>query len=182
VIRSAVDKVMWMGRATVFLVGLVVILALMFGVVNMVLGANGGPSLSGDSNRIDPITLLVGSDARGDQALALEPLARQRQIDFPRGYAQVNVTAATVSLSGAKGINGVQRSTTENSVYCFDLTFAPRTAVASAHINNNATVGTGLGDSVPTGCPTGFKDAAARTYAANTSAPNSEINFRIVFN
>jgi len=57
-----------MGRATVFLVGLVVILALMFGVVNMVLRANDGPSLSGDYNQVDPITQLVGSDAGGPGA------------------------------------------------------------------------------------------------------------------
>lgn len=162
------------------MVGLVVILALIFGVVNMVLEANGGPSLSGDSNRIDPITQLVGSEAGADQALALEPLARQRQIEVPRGYAQVNVTSATVSLSGSKGINGVQRSTTDNSVYCFDLTFVPRTAVASANINNNATVGAVLGSGVPSSCPTGFRDAAAKTYAANTSAGLSDINFGIV--
>ena len=60
-----------------FLVGLVVILALMFGVVNMVLRANDGPSLSGDYNQVDPTTQLVGATP-GDQALALEPLARRR--------------------------------------------------------------------------------------------------------
>lgn len=108
-------------------------------------------------------------------------MAARRQIEFPRGYAQVNVTSATVTLAGSKGINGVRRSTTDNSVYCFDLAFTPRVAVASANINNNATVGTVLGTGVPSGCPVGFKDAAARTYAANTSAPNSEINFGIVF-
>lgn len=106
-------------------------------------------------------------------------MAARRQIEFPRGYAQVNVTSATVTLSGSKGINGVRH--TDNSVYCFDLAFVPRVAVASANINNNATVGTVLGNGVPSGCPVGFKDAAARTYAANTSAPNSEINFGIVF-
>jgi len=91
------------------------------------------------------------------------------------------VTAATITLVGSKGVNGVRRSTTDTSVYCFDLTFAPRVAVASANINNNATIGTVLGSGVPTGCPLGFKDAAARTYAANTSMPNSGINFGIVF-
>jgi hypothetical protein len=108
-------------------------------------------------------------------------VAVRRQIEFPRGYAQVNVTSATVTLSGSKGINGVQR--TDNNVYCFDLTFAPRVAVASANINNNATVGTVLGGGVPSACPDGFRDAAARTYAANdaTSTPRSDINFGIVF-
>ena len=175
--RSAVSGVMWLGKATVFAVGLAVILILLFVAVNAMLGANGGPFLPGSSNNIDPITRF----AAADQALAVEPVARRRQIEVPRGYAQVNVTPTTVTLTGAKGITGVQRSTTDNSVYCFDLTFAPRTAVASAHINNNATVGTGLGNAVPAGCPTGFEDAAAKTRAANTSEDRSDVNFRIVF-
>lgn len=117
----------------------------------------------------------------GEAGLAAEPVAVRRQIEFPRGYAQVNVTSATVTLSGSKGINGVRRSTTDTSVYCFDLAFAPRVAVASANINNNATVGTVLGSCVPSACPAGFKDAAARTYGANDSLPHSDINFGIVF-
>jgi hypothetical protein len=78
------------------------------------------------------------------------------------------VTSATATLSGSKGINGVQRGTTDNSVYCFDLTFAPRIAVASANINNNATVGTVLGNGVPSGRPAGFKDAAPRLAGRKT--------------
>ena len=40
-----------------------------------------------------------------------------------------------------------------------------------------------LGNGVPGGCPAGFRDAAAKTYAANdaTSTPRSDINFGIVF-
>ena len=163
-----------------FLVGLIVILALMFAVASAVLGAGGGSSLSGKFNQIDPATRLA-ANGEAEQMLAVEPVAARRQIGYPRGYAQLNVTSTTVTVSGAKGINGVQRSTTDNSVYCFDLTFVPRVAVASAHINNNATVGTGLGNAVPAGCPTGFRDAAAGTYAANTSAPLSDINFGIIF-
>lgn len=66
-------------------------------------------------------------------------------------------------------------------MYRFDLAFAPRVAVASANTNNDATVGTVLGSGVPSACPTGFKDAAARTYGANDSLPHSDINFGIVF-
>ncbi len=89
------------------------------------------------------------------------------------------MTSATVTLSGSKGINGVRR--TDNNVYCFDLTFAPRAAVSSA--SNNATVGTVLGGGVPSVCPAGFRDAAAKTYAANdaTSTPRSDFNFGTVF-
>jgi hypothetical protein len=178
--RSAVEKIMWVGRGTVFLIGLVTIFVLAFVLLNAVLGATGGPSLSGKFNQIDPGARWAVGGA-GEQALAVEPVARRRQIEVPRGYAQVNVTSASVTLSGAKGINGVQRSTTDNSIYCFDLSFvSPKVAVASAHINNNATVGTILGTGVPSSCPAGFKDAAAKTYAANTSEGNSQVNFRIM--
>jgi hypothetical protein len=40
-IRSTVGKVMWVGRVTVILVGLAVILALMFGVSTTVLAGTG---------------------------------------------------------------------------------------------------------------------------------------------
>ena len=40
-LRSAASKVMWVGRVTVFLVGLAMILALIFGVASTALGANG---------------------------------------------------------------------------------------------------------------------------------------------
>jgi hypothetical protein len=43
-VRSTIGKVMWAGRATVFLVGLAVILALLFGMATTAFGANGNPS------------------------------------------------------------------------------------------------------------------------------------------
>jgi hypothetical protein len=150
----------------------------MFVAASMVLGIGG---FSDRFNQIDPITRLAGNDAGAEQGLAVEPMATRRQIEFPRGYAQVNVTPTIVTLTGSKGINGVQRNTTDNSVYCFDLTFSPRTAVASAHLNNNATVGTVRGSGVPAGCTAPYRDAAARTYAANTSALLNDVNFGIVF-
>jgi hypothetical protein len=176
VVRDAVDRIVWVGKGVVFLVGFAAIFAVVFAVANALLG--GGTSFSGESYRADPGTQQVASGGAG---LAAEPVARRRQIEYPRGFAQVNVTSANVTFSGSRSINGVQR--TDNNVYCFDPAFAPRAAVASANINNNATVGTVLGGGVPSACPAGFRDAAARTYAANdaTSTPRSDINFGIVF-
>ena len=106
----------------------------------------------------------------------------------PRGYAQVSVSCnATTKLcqfSNSKGDIGIQRTDAPENVYCFDLAFTPKTAVASAHINNNATVGTVVAsNSVPGGCPAGYRDAAAVTYGANeaTSPHHNDINFQIVF-
>jgi hypothetical protein len=52
---------MWVGRATVFLVGLAVILALVFGLASTALGANGDPWRLGQSNVATAITILAGA-------------------------------------------------------------------------------------------------------------------------
>lgn len=57
--RSAAGKVMWVWRATVFLVGLSVILALLFGVATTAMGANGSPFLLGKKNVETAISTLV---------------------------------------------------------------------------------------------------------------------------
>jgi hypothetical protein len=60
-IRSAVSKVMWAGRATVFLVGLAVIMAMVLGVASMALGANGKPFILGKMNTASAVSKLVKS-------------------------------------------------------------------------------------------------------------------------
>jgi hypothetical protein len=60
-IRSAASKVMWVGRATVFLVGLAVILALLFGVASMAFAGNGDPWRLGQNNVATAITSLGGA-------------------------------------------------------------------------------------------------------------------------
>ncbi|HET7273180.1 MAG TPA: hypothetical protein VFI90_19090 [Rubrobacter sp.] len=84
-LRSTASKVMWVGRATVFLVGLSVILALVFGVVSTAFGANGDSFVLGKAaNTATQMTGLVGniadttraalsiSNTRGGSALALK--------------------------------------------------------------------------------------------------------------
>lgn len=61
-LRSTVGKVMWVGKATVFMVGLAVILALVFGVVSAAFGANGGNFLLGRTNVATLITRLAGAN------------------------------------------------------------------------------------------------------------------------
>ena len=60
-LRSTASKVMWVGRATVFLVGLAVILALVFGVATTALGANGQFFLLGRFNAATALTKLTGN-------------------------------------------------------------------------------------------------------------------------
>jgi hypothetical protein len=60
-VRSTFKKVMWVGRATVFLVGLAVILALVFGAASAALGANGQAWILGQPNVATAITSLGGA-------------------------------------------------------------------------------------------------------------------------
>jgi hypothetical protein len=56
-VRSVAKKVMWVGRATVFLVGLAVILALIFGVLSRATAHSGSPGLF-HLNHNNPVTAL----------------------------------------------------------------------------------------------------------------------------
>jgi hypothetical protein len=57
--KTIFGKVVWLGRATVFLVGLSVILAAVFAIASMAFAANGKPLLLGRSNVATAITTLV---------------------------------------------------------------------------------------------------------------------------
>ena len=74
----------------------------------------------------------------------------------------------------------------ETSVYCFDLTFTPKTAVGSPHVNNSAWVGTATpdndnvqNDAVSDQCLAPHQDAVVHTYGSDTN--DAAINFQIVF-
>jgi hypothetical protein len=60
-IRSAASKVMWVGRATVFLVGLSVILAVVLGVATAAVGATNGNFILGRSNQAETPTSLIST-------------------------------------------------------------------------------------------------------------------------
>ena len=60
-VKSVARKMMFVGRATTFMVGLAVILALVFGVASMALGANGLPFILGENNAATALTRLTGN-------------------------------------------------------------------------------------------------------------------------
>jgi hypothetical protein len=177
-LRSAVSKVMWVGRATVFLVGLGVILAVLFWAVAIVLGAAGKPSFSGDAEQANGISPLVGSDAGADRVLDVEPVGRRKPP--PQGYAHVNVNG-TFDPNRSKGVNGISTDAGGPGRYCFDLTFKPNVVVGSPFINNSAVVATATPpDNFNIACPEGFRDAAVRTYASEDGAA-VPVSFKIMF-
>lgn len=225
-IRSAASKVMWVGRATVFLVGLAVILALVFGAAATALAGTGvGATFNlGKSNTVNRVSSMVGSHAGSmlvidnngtgsaldlrvgpstatpdNNNVAPMRVNSQRMVTnlnadeldgldstslaAPRGYARVSPTTPLLVPGKSKGINGILKSSTDSSMYCFDLDFNdPHAAVASpASFNNNATIGTSMPAPSGSGCPAEHTDAAAKTLAGNTSAPQSDVHFSIAF-
>src|SRR5918993_4551898 len=65
-VRSAVNKVVWMARATTVVVGVAIMLGLIFGVATSAFGANGGNFILGSlNNTATAITKLTGTVGGG---------------------------------------------------------------------------------------------------------------------
>ena len=173
--RSLVDKVMWVGRATVFSVGLVAILALLFAVAYVAFG-----TLSGNADQPPGISQQLGSGG-ADQVLSLDPLAVRQ--GPTRGFARVEADGDFDPTRSVEVID-VQELAGQTGVYCFDLTFRPKVAVGSPFINNAAFIATSTypdgGVSPRDDCPAGYRDLAVKTYGSD-GAPHGDVNFDIVF-
>jgi hypothetical protein len=70
--KSIFSKVMWVGRATVFCVGLAVTLALMLGIAATALAANGDNFILGRTNVATAITRLTGAAGVNDPMLRID--------------------------------------------------------------------------------------------------------------
>jgi len=70
----------------------------------------------------------------------------------------------------------------ETGLYCFDLTFTPKTAIGSPFLFNSAVVATATppNAALPGQCPSTHRDAAAQTYGSSTGT-DAAINFQVVF-
>ncbi len=123
-IRSTASKVMWVGRATVFLVGLAVILALVLGAATTALSATGGNFILGQPNSADAPTTLTwtGNTDISKSALVLKNIngGFPLQLQAGDGIAPMKVNSATKvaklnadKLDGkdasAIGVNGLER-------------------------------------------------------------------------
>jgi len=112
------------------------------------------------------------------------PIELDWEIETPESWEMPAVASADGVVDPnypSKGVNSVVIATNQTSVYCFDPAFTPKTAVGSPHLNNNAVVATATPPNAAlTTCPSTHRDAAARTYAADTGA-DAAINFQIVF-
>ncbi len=109
--RNAPSKLMWVGRATVFMVGLAVMLALVLGTATTALGATGAKFILGQPNSAETTTSLVSTltdatksalsvtNKSGGPALSLGVLSGKAPIE-------VSATAGTATNLSADKLDG----------------------------------------------------------------------------
>jgi hypothetical protein len=121
-VKSAAKKVMFVGKATVFMVGLAVILALTVGVAGAAFGANGGNFILGQTNSATAITKLAGAAGVAGPSLQIDnnstnanATALDLQVEAGKAPMKVNSDAQVANLNADKldgksaneiGVNG----------------------------------------------------------------------------
>jgi hypothetical protein len=111
---SVLKKVMFVGRATTFVVGLAVILALTVGVAGSALGANGANFVLGKTNTVNAITQLVGSVAGpnlqiDNNSTDAAATALDLQVEAGKPPMKVNSDAQVANLN-ADEVDGLNAS------------------------------------------------------------------------
>lgn len=154
-LRSAASKVMWVGRATAFLVGLAVILAVLLGLASAALAGTGvGAAFNlGKTNTVNRLSQLVGSTDKPmlrvtNKSSGTDATALTLQVQPGHAPMRVNSSTQVAGLNADRvdgqdvaqiGVNGVQRveaESAENSV-------SSKQATASCP-SGKALVGTGF--------------------------------------
>jgi hypothetical protein len=113
--RSIISKVMWVGRATVFVVGLAVVLALVLGVATAALGAPTVTFKLGQINTSNVMSTLVGAVAGPNlkiQNTGNDPNATALDLQVSPGNAplKVNAGAGKVTNLDADKVDGREAS------------------------------------------------------------------------
>jgi hypothetical protein len=133
--RTVASKVMWVGRATVFLVGLAVILAVMLGLASAALAGTGvGAAFNlGKTNTVNRLSQLVGSTDKPmlrvtNKSVGTDATALTLQVQSGHAPMRVNSNTQVTGFNADQvdgqdvtqiGVNGLQRvevQSAENSV------------------------------------------------------------------
>jgi hypothetical protein len=109
-LRSAASKVMWVGRATVFLVGLAVILALVLGLASTALAGMGvgAPFNLGQTNTVDRVSTLVNNGVGPALNLRVGPVTAT-PANNPEAPMRVNSQKVVTHLNADK-LDGMHAS------------------------------------------------------------------------
>jgi len=123
-VRSTVSKIMWVGRATVFMVGLAVVLALVFGVATAALGTPVSTFKLGQINTSKAISTLVGAvpgsnlkienTGTGANATALE-----LKVDEGNAPLAVNADAGKATNLDADKLDGQDSTVIGRELWAF---------------------------------------------------------------
>jgi hypothetical protein len=103
-LRSAASKVMWAGRATVFLVGLAVIVGVVFGLASTAFGSNGDPLRLGQGNVATKLTALGGK--LGVNGAMLKLVNKNDGADDTALRLEVDPTEPPMSINSTTKVNG----------------------------------------------------------------------------
>jgi len=114
-VRSAASKVMWVGRATVFLIGLAVILALVFGAATTAIGATGGNFLLGQRNVADAISTLVKKGPGPALSLVVEANQPPLKVNSQARVANLNAALAGRADSAAQADSATNAQNAANA-------------------------------------------------------------------
>ncbi len=189
--RTAASKVMWVGRATVFLVGLAVILAVVLGLATAALAGTGvGDTFNlGQLNTVNQISRLVGStdnamlrvdnDSAGANATALA-------LQVEPGHAPMRVNSSTAvanlnadQLDGQHASEFAQANTNSflrNNTYRNESALGPGQMLSDGTFRIDASCLPG--DVMLSGGPANirFSSDLLESFPANTSTWATRIN------
>jgi hypothetical protein len=118
-LRDVAGKVMWVGRATVFVVGLAVIVALVLGAASAAFGANGDVFRVGQSNFASAVSVLDKSGA-GPALRLLVDSGAPMAVNSSSKVANLNADKVdglhASQLGGLSGVTQVEQQGEVNSV------------------------------------------------------------------
>jgi hypothetical protein len=109
-LRIAASKVAWVGRTTSVVFGLALVMALVFGVATMAMGATGGNFLLGKKNVADAISTLVKQGPGPALSLVVEDNQPPLKVNATAGKA-TNLNADKVDGLTAEELRGPQGAT-----------------------------------------------------------------------
>ena len=134
-LRNLLAKVMWVGRATIFLVGLSVILAVLFGVASAAFAGNGDAwrlgrinvatsitKLGGEAGVNGPMLRLINNDAGTDDTaleLQVQPGEAPLKVNSATRVDSLNADHVDGKHASEIGVNGlvrVEADSVDNSV------------------------------------------------------------------
>ena len=89
-LRTAASKIAWVGRTASMVIGLALVMALVFGVATMALGATGGNFLLGQRNVAGALSTLVKQGPGPALSLVVEANQPPMRVNSPTKVADLN--------------------------------------------------------------------------------------------